>query len=543
MFLARFLLVASLVILCAAAHAETERIEVSSRYLEDGKRARVPVLIDAPENPGWILIDLPAGIGRGVLGVDKAGKASYGYATRPITRVRESLKAAGIAVVSVAAPADLEGAFTRRWREDPVYLKDTSAVVDDIRVRFPDKPIYIAGYAEAANSAIRYARKSDSRVAGYVLLGGYYGNMREETVEGIAKPVLMMHARTHKCAAASLIEARELAQRGRFRLVEAGYADWESNPDCGDGSQNALHGLDAQYAAALVQWLRDGTTPDAIGSADTPPAYYEEVHFLSAARLETSVFRPLGAGPFPLVVFNHGDVDIGSNAIRYGARHYDFQLAGLFVNMGFAVAFPQRPGLGRSAGRYQRAFSSADGDATYKGREHAIPILAAIEDLRKLPFVDRDRIVVAGQSAGGFSSMYVASTNPPWLVAAIDFSGGRTNMNTGAVANPMMVDAFAKYGSTTKIPTMWIFAENDSHYPKDVILTSHKAFLAAGGKAKLLLLPSVQGDGHFVYRAPKLWQDELRAYLVERGFAIGAGTVLAGKAVEARREMEQKRTE
>jgi hypothetical protein len=65
--------------------------------------------------------------------------------------------------------------------------------------------------------------------------------------------------------------------------------------------------------------------------------------------------------------------------------------------------------------------------------------------------------------------------------------------------------------------------------PKEVILASHQAFLAAGGKAKLVLVPPLQGDGHFVYRVPKLWYDELRAYLVGRGFTIGTSTAPAAE--------------
>lgn len=168
----RFICAAWLIGLCAGAHAAAERIEVSSRSLEGGKRALVPVLIDAPERVERVLIDLPAGTGRSIIVVDKTGSASYGYATRPIARVRESLKAAGIALVTVAAPSDLESGFTRRGREDSAHAKDVAAVIGEMAARFPGKPVYLAGYAEAAFSVLLYAIRGDSRVAGYVLLGG-----------------------------------------------------------------------------------------------------------------------------------------------------------------------------------------------------------------------------------------------------------------------------------------------------------------------------------------------------------------------------------
>lgn len=508
---------------CAGLHAAVERMEVSSRHLQEGRRAVVPVLIDAPEKVERILVDLPAGTGKNII-VVKEDKPDYGYKLRPITRVRGSLKAAGTVLVTVAAPSDYVDGFKSSWRQSPDHIKDTAAVIEALSTRFPGKPVYLAGYAEAAISLLHYAIKRDAKVAGYVLIGGYYGAMREEAVQRIAKPVLMLHARTHKCSSAPLIEARELAQRGHFRLVDVGYPNWESKPTCSATSQNALLGLDKEYAAAINQWMRDGNAPDAIGPTDVPAAYHEEILITPKKHLEVSIFRPEGVGPFPLLVFNHGD---GADSVK-GVRYRNFALASLFADMGFAVALPQRPGVGHSAGAYASGFSASDGDATYKAREHAKPILAAIEYLRTLPYVDGDHVVVSGQSAGGFSTMYIASTNPSWLVAAVNFSGGRNNLGAATHAfNSMMVNAFGKFGATTKVPMLWVFAEHDSRYPKSVILASHKAFEAAGGKAQLLLFPPLENgrDGHQVYQVPDLWRGQLRTYLMERGLKPGAGDI------------------
>ena len=66
--------------------------------------------------------------------------------------------------------------------------------------------------------------------------------------------------------------------------------------------------------------------------------------------LETMVYRPSGPGPFPLVTINHGKPRLGAtdpSAMRPGfgaAAHW-------FVDRGFAVAVPMRPGYGRSSGQ------------------------------------------------------------------------------------------------------------------------------------------------------------------------------------------------
>jgi hypothetical protein len=77
----------------------------------------------------------------------------------------------------------------------------------------------------------------------------------------------------------------------------------------------------------------------------------------------------------------------------------------------------------------------------------------------------------------------------------------------------MMVNGFAEFGKTTKLPTLWVFAENDSRYTANTIRASYKAFTDAGGKATLLLNPPIDIDGHLIHSRPDLWRKALRDYL------------------------------
>jgi dienelactone hydrolase len=139
--------------------------------------------------------------------------------------------------------------------------------------------------------------------------------------------------------------------------------------------------------------------------------------------------------------------------------------------------------------------------------------------LRSRADIDRKKMMLAGQSAGGYSAMYLASTNPEGVIGAINFSGGRTDMNAfgAGFLNRTMVQGFAEFGRSTRIPTLWIFAENDSRYSANTIRASHEAFVAAGGKAQLFLNTAIAGDGHFIYQRPELWRGALRSYLEEIG--------------------------
>ena len=191
-----------------------------------------------------------------------------------------------------------------------------------------------------------------------------------------------------------------------------------------------------------------------------------------------------------------------------------------FLQLGVAVLMPARRGVGMSEGTYPTGFSAGDADATYKARVHAEDILPALAWLKTRKDLDAGRVILSGQSAGGYTTMYLASQNPAGLIGAIDFSGGRTNM-TGASGptnlNQMMVSGFAEFGKTTRPPTLWVFAENDSRYTSTTIRASYEAFQAAGGKGRLLLSPPIEGDGHFIYAKPSFWRATLKEYLDEIG--------------------------
>jgi dienelactone hydrolase len=171
-----------------------------------------------------------------------------------------------------------------------------------------------------------------------------------------------------------------------------------------------------------------------------------------------------------------------------------------------------------SEGSYPSRFYINDGDPTYKARVHAQDIVPAIDHLRSLPAIDARRIVLAGHSAGGFSAAYIAGTNPPGVIAAVDFSGGRTDATQTTTAGPWsrtMIRGFEEIGRTSRVPTLFLFAENDPLYAAETIRGAYAAFVQAGGKGRLLLTPPVPGDGHLLLREPGRWRDTLDAFLAE----------------------------
>ena len=62
-----------------------------------------------------------------------------------------------------------------------------------------------------------------------------------------------------------------------------------------------------------------------------------------------------------------------------------------------------------------------------------------------------------------------------------------------------LIEACAKYGRTTGVPTLWIYAENDTFFPPWLARETCQAFRAAGGKAQLVMLPAFEQEGHTLF--------------------------------------------
>ena len=109
--------------------------------------------------------------------------------------------------------------------------------------------------------------------------------------------------------------------------------------------------------------------------------------------LETTVFKPDGAGPFPLLVINHGKAP-GDPKLQQRDRFV--HMASAFVRRGYAVMVPMRTGFAHSGGRY----IDHGCDMTANGYTQANDVRDAIRYARGQDWVDPQRIVVAGQSYG-----------------------------------------------------------------------------------------------------------------------------------------------
>lgn len=217
--------------------------------------------------------------------------------------------------------------------------------------------------------------------------------------------------------------------------------------------------------------------------------------------LETTVYQPNGRGPFPLVVINHGSPRNPADRKSEPRKRYAKQ-AEWFLDRGFAVAIPMRRGYANSGGRYAEGYACEDPDYQTAGLSTANDIRAALAWLRDQPWVDPDRIVLLGQSAGGFGSLAAASRNPTGVIGVVNIAGGRGSQQAGEVCGvDRLVDAVGGFGRTARVPSLWLYAANDGYFGPDLAQRMYRAYRAGGAPAELVEMRAYGHDGHEIFRS------------------------------------------
>jgi len=169
------------------------------------------------------------------------------------------------------------------------------------------------------------------------------------------------------------------------------------------------------------------------------------------------LFKPDGPGPFPALVWNHGSEQNPGTARQFDA------VAAIFVPAGYVVFAPMRRGHGDSEGPYMMdQLRRADGGRAsllvrVMEREQLDDQLAGQAYLKGLPYVDPNRLVVAGCSFGGIQTLLAAERGASYR-AAVAISPGALSWNNRPLLRDRLVEAVRK----TEIPVFVIQPPKDA---------------------------------------------------------------------------------
>jgi len=236
--------------------------------------------------------------------------------------------------------------------------------------------------------------------------------------------------------------------------------------------------------------------------------------------LEAAIYRPAGDGPFPLVILNHGTGSRDPVELRRVQPDYVVP-SSWFVSKGYIVIVPLRRGYGRSDGPVaDLPFERDCAFANYvrSGDESAADVLAVMAYARTLPYVDATRIVLVGHSAGGWAVAAALRHDPP-VLGAIMFAAGRGEIGPGpnTVCHPDDLVAAARlFGTSSRRPTLWLYAANDRFFDPPLAHALFAAFSRTHpGNDTFVDLPAFGADGHAAIYGDgfTVWSPAVEAFL------------------------------
>ena len=239
----------------------------------------------------------------------------------------------------------------------------------------------------------------------------------------------------------------------------------------------------------------------------------------SAGSYEALLVRPDEPGRFPLALVNHGSPRTGAD------RPNMTPLAMLpeaveFARRGWAAVVMMRRGYGGSNGGWAEDYGACNNpDYGAAAAGAAADLKAATAYLIRRPDINPSRIISAGVSAGGFATVALSADPPPGLVAAINFAGGRGSLKPDEVCGgDRLVETFRELGGKSRVPMLWVYAENDHFFGPQRAQQLHQAFTSAGGKVEFIRAPAFGDDGHSLFSRAgiPLWTAYVDAFLKEQ---------------------------
>lgn len=253
--------------------------------------------------------------------------------------------------------------------------------------------------------------------------------------------------------------------------------------------------------------------PDAEKAPDEVLLHERILHIASnpddPVTLVMTVFTPNGTGPFPLAVMNHGST--GGVPPEQQPRYRLTFSAYYFLSRGYAVALPMMRGYGGSGGH----LPPHGCEDLAMGLDAAKDIRAAIDYMKRQPYIDGSQIVVAGQSFGGWNTLALGALDVPGVKGLVSFAGGMKDASCRDPDNALIAAA-GRLGTEVSTPSIWFFGDNDHIFETPVWRAMYDHYTAEGAPAELVAYGRFGVDSHNLLGSAEglpIWVPKLDAFL------------------------------
>jgi dienelactone hydrolase len=233
---------------------------------------------------------------------------------------------------------------------------------------------------------------------------------------------------------------------------------------------------------------------------------------LFSFELETTIYKPDGDGPFPLVVINHGKA-LGDP--RFQGRSRNATVARFFLQRGYAVLMPMRQGFSKSTGSYIGGGCNIDSN----GLQQAQDVKAVLDWATSQNWADKGNILVMGQSHGGWTTLAFGTLNYPGVKALVNFAGG-LRQDSCAGWEGSLARAASGYGKETRTPSLWFYGDNDSYFAPYTFKPMFEKYTAAGANSELVAFGNFGSDAHSMFGSRAglpIWQPKVNTFMQANG--------------------------
>src|SRR5258706_2946566 len=294
-----------------------------------------------------------------------------------------------------------------------------------------------------------------------------------------------------------------------------------------------MRGRGIVRAIALIGALAASLTAGAVQAQEDHsygPRLIEErvrIPAQNGRTIAATILSPEAQGPFGAVILNHG---VSASARERARESSDLLInaAAVFARRGYVVVMPLRRGFGTTGGDMAEDPGSCS-NPDYKNAEQnaADDVMAAYDYARALRYVDGNRMMLAGQYAGGMVALVTAARAPQGLTAVLAFAAGRggdPEVNPGVpCAIEPVARIFDTIGKSVRVPVLFHYAENDLFFSPKVSRGWYDRFNASGAGAEYALQPAFGKDGHYLFGdtlGVRYWLPTVEGFLARHGVAF-----------------------
>jgi carboxymethylenebutenolidase len=248
-----------------------------------------------------------------------------------------------------------------------------------------------------------------------------------------------------------------------------------------------------------------------------------------ALTLTALLWRPSGPGPFPALIFCHGNYASksipGTVDSLLGSITPTSLLGRVFARNGYMFFALFRKGVGLSRGQGETSLDLLNTALQEKSldernalqvhlleTEQLEEMRAGLKVLRSRPDVDTNRLAVIGHSFGGSLALLLAESDP-CLNAVVDFGGGAGSWDRSHQLRARLTTAVTHLS----VPVFFIHAKNDYSISPAVSLGAVMDRLAKPHAVRIYPPFGNNSDaGHnFIFLGIPIWEHDVLGFLNE----------------------------